>query len=83
MQSQELLVMRFKELEHAGQTDSTFGDVQVAGLKQHELMEWYFAHQAERCAQSHASNLHRASFYYTNSVCCLRWPHVMPTLLGG
>ena len=42
--------MRFKELEHAGQTDSTIGDVLVAGLKQHELMEWYFAHQAERCA---------------------------------
>ncbi len=42
--------MRFKELEHGGQADATFGDVQVAGLKQHELMDWYFAHQAERCA---------------------------------
>ena len=47
---QDLLVMRFKELEHKGQLGTTFGDVEVAGIKQHELMDWYFAHQAERCA---------------------------------
>lgn len=47
---QDLLVMRFKELEHRGDLGVTFGDVEVAGIKQHELMDWYFAHQAERCA---------------------------------
>ncbi|BDA47708.1 DNA replication licensing factor MCM6 [Coccomyxa sp. Obi] len=47
-QVKDLLVMRFKELEHRGEMGATFGDVEVAGIKQHELMDWYFAHQAER-----------------------------------
>lgn len=45
---QDLIVMRFHELEQQGMLGGKVGDVEVAGIKQHKLMEWYFAHQAER-----------------------------------
>jgi hypothetical protein len=55
------MVMRLQELERQGLTAGKVGDVDVAGIKQHELMEWYFAHQAERCVapmlQSKASKI--------------------------
>jgi hypothetical protein len=48
--AQELLVMRLQQEERAGRLGSMVGDTPVAGLKQHELLEWYFDHQTERCA---------------------------------
>ena len=46
--------MRLQQEERAGHLGSLVGDTPVAGLRQHELLEWYFDHQTERCARSPA-----------------------------
>ena len=40
--------MRFQERERQGELGATLGDMEVTGVKQHELVDWYFANQAER-----------------------------------
>ncbi|CAK0783083.1 hypothetical protein CVIRNUC_006278 [Coccomyxa viridis] len=47
-QVKDLLVMHFQERERQGELGATLGDTEVTGVKQHELMDWYFAHQSER-----------------------------------
>ncbi len=46
--AQDLLVMHFQEGERQGELGATLGDMEVTGVKQHELVDWYFAHQSER-----------------------------------
>ena len=43
-----MLVMHFQERERQGELGATLGDMEVTGVKQHELVDWYFANQAER-----------------------------------
>lgn len=40
--------MHFQERERQGELGVTVGDMEVTGVKQHELVDWYFAHQSER-----------------------------------
>ena len=40
--------MHFQERERQGELGATLGDAEVTGVKQHELVDWYFAHQSER-----------------------------------
>ena len=45
--------MHFQERERQGELGATLGDMEVTGVKQHELVDWYFANQSERCAPPH------------------------------
>lgn len=44
--------MHFQERERQGELGATLGDMEVTGVKQHELVDWYFAHQSERWVPS-------------------------------
>ena len=48
--------MHFQERERQGELGATLGDMEVTGVKQHELVDWYFANQAERCGSLPAAS---------------------------
>ena len=47
---QNLLVQKLREQERDSQGIVQFGVNEVAGMTQHDLINWYLTFQAERCA---------------------------------
>ncbi|KAK9814673.1 hypothetical protein WJX72_009570 [[Myrmecia] bisecta] len=45
-----LVVMHLRGMESSGKADAKLGDVDVAGVPQHELVQWYLDHEVDRKA---------------------------------
>ena len=63
--------MHFQERERQGELGATLGDSEVTGVKQHELVDWYFAHQSERSAPclEHSPGVSTAPFAAQGLLC--------------